>query len=36
MLAIDTPKALLAVMPNRARLSRSRRVLIFSSDESAA
>ena len=36
MLAIDTPNALLAVMPNRARFSRSRWVLICSSDESAA
>jgi len=36
MLAIDTPNALFAVMPNRARFSRSRGVLIFLSDESAA
>ena len=36
MFAIDTPNALFAVMPNRARFSRSRRVLICSSDESAA
>ncbi len=35
-LAIDTPKGLVAVMPNRARLSRSRFVLIRSSATRAA
>ena len=36
MFAIDTPNALFAVMPKRARFSRSRGVLFCASHESAA
>jgi hypothetical protein len=36
MFAIDTPNALPAVMPKRARLSRSRLVLFLSSQVSAS
>jgi hypothetical protein len=36
MLDIDTPNTLFAVMPNRARFSRSRGVLFSSSYESTA